>query len=37
VSWDVTRLKSELDRLAQAGKIRKLSTPFCAMYDRPKA
>lgn len=37
VSWDVARLKSELDRLAQAGKIRKLSTPFCAMYDRPKA
>ncbi|SHF06373.1 hypothetical protein SAMN05444392_10712 [Seinonella peptonophila] len=33
LSWDVKRLKQELDRLASDGQIRKKETPFAVRYD----
>ncbi|TCW36564.1 hypothetical protein EDC32_10412 [Laceyella sacchari] len=34
LSWDVTRLKQELERLARDGKLKKHETPFAVRYDR---
>ncbi|MFC7443377.1 ATP-binding protein [Laceyella putida] len=34
LSWDVTRLKQELERLAGDGKLKKHETPFAVRYDR---
>ncbi|WP_325063591.1 ATP-binding protein [Risungbinella massiliensis] len=34
VSWEVTRLRQELEQAAKAGKIRKHVTPFQTRYDR---
>jgi DNA helicase HerA-like ATPase len=33
LNWDVSRLKSELDRLAGAGRLKKYETPFATRYD----
>lgn len=34
LSWDVIRLKQELDQWARDGKIKKVETPFAVRYDR---
>lgn len=36
LDWDVSRLKEELDRLAQDGLILKQVTPFAIQYDRKR-
>ncbi|MDY7220554.1 ATP-binding protein [Halalkalibacterium halodurans] len=33
--WDVSELKKELERLCDAGKLKKQKTPFATVYDRP--
>ncbi|WP_216831183.1 ATP-binding protein [Alkalihalobacterium elongatum] len=34
-SWDVARLKGELEQLAQKEKLKKVKNPFATIYDRP--
>lgn len=36
LNWDLNRLKEELERLAESGKLAKYETPFAVRYDRGK-